>query len=162
MSCMVPMCVSDCGGLKQIKAGEVHPLLNFYLHMADYSVWTGIKWMCVNSGSASCYPTRFWGPAQHLAISAPILPTLRHYCCYTTKYFWRHPISSTYTGTRPCLSHLFNRSWSLLSSWSKWRKLKTKELTNFHHCTFYVCKSISRINANEKETFHLKDYTVLK
>lgn len=37
------MCVCDCGGLKQIKAGEVHPLLNFYLHMAHYSVWTGIK-----------------------------------------------------------------------------------------------------------------------
>lgn len=31
-------CVCVTGGLKQIKAGEVHPLLNFYLHMADYSV----------------------------------------------------------------------------------------------------------------------------
>lgn len=31
-------CVCDCEGLKQIKAGEVHSLLNLYLHMADYSV----------------------------------------------------------------------------------------------------------------------------
>lgn len=32
------VCARDCRGLKQIKAGEVHSLLNFYLHMADYSV----------------------------------------------------------------------------------------------------------------------------
>lgn len=31
-------CVCDYEGLKQIKAGEVHSLLNLYLHMADYSV----------------------------------------------------------------------------------------------------------------------------
>lgn len=30
--------VCDCKGLKQIKAREVHSLLNLYLHAEDYSV----------------------------------------------------------------------------------------------------------------------------